>query len=71
MTKSNNIFRRLSTFALIPEPPGDFLSTKTFQKRFYETLKSGAVPVLVGNGVDKNSLPFSEVSSYLKNLFKE
>lgn len=37
-----------SSFALIMAPPSNFVSTTLLQARIYESLRSGAVPVLLG-----------------------
>lgn len=39
---------RDSTFALILAPSRDFVSTTVVQARFYEALRAGAIPVVVG-----------------------
>ncbi|KAL0281347.1 UNVERIFIED_CONTAM: hypothetical protein PYX00_002359 [Menopon gallinae] len=51
-----------SSFALIMAPPSNFISTTLLQARIYESLRSGAVPVLLGG--DQVKLCFSEVLSW-------
>ena len=50
-----------STFTIIPSPrDGSFLSTSTFQARFYEALQAGSIPVVLGTG----GLPFEEILNW-------
>lgn len=55
-----------STFALVPCTMNETaLSTPTFLTRLYESLKYGAIPLILG--ADYVALPFSEVNDRLIN----
>lgn len=60
---SRKAILRESTFALILAPSNiNFTSTASMQARFYEALKSGAIPIVLGG--DRVSLSYEEVMAW-------
>jgi len=55
-----------STFTLVLEPPSSMKSTEPFQKRLFEALQCGSVPVVIGTFVDHTSLPLSNILPWHK-----
>lgn len=69
-TQTRTAVLQQSTFVLIPLPMGNDLTSTIVQLRLYEALKSGAVPIVVGDHNRRFLFPYEDVIDWNRAVIR-